>query len=116
MLKGAIYLEVVTVTTCEEGLLVRSGNPKSIRIVEDLADPSVTLINRKEGSGTWLLLDQRLRIAEFRAPLKIAGMIKLRGHISKWPGTFLKATRMSESAFALLHNCLTWTLCRSSLG
>lgn len=60
MLKGTSY-EVVTFATWEEGLLVRPGNPKSIRIVEELADPSVTLINREEGSGARLLLDQRLR-------------------------------------------------------
>lgn len=62
MLKGTSY-EVVTFATWEEGFLVRPGNPKSIRIVEDLADSSVTLVNREEGSGTRLLLDQRLRTA-----------------------------------------------------
>lgn len=61
-LKGAAY-DVVTFATWEEGFLVRSGNPKSIRTVGDLADPSVTLINREEGSGARLLLDQRLRVA-----------------------------------------------------
>lgn len=62
MLKRTSY-EVVTFATWEEGFLVRPGNPKSIRIVEDLADPSVTLVNREEGSGTRLLLDQRFRTA-----------------------------------------------------
>ena len=61
-LKGSNY-EVVTFATWEEGLLVRAGNPKSIRAVSDIADPSVTLVNREEGAGARLLLDQRLRVA-----------------------------------------------------
>jgi molybdate-binding protein/DNA-binding XRE family transcriptional regulator len=61
-LKGSNY-EVVTFATWEEGLLVRAGNPKSIRAVSDVADPSVTLVNREEGAGARLLLDQRLRTA-----------------------------------------------------
>jgi putative molybdopterin biosynthesis protein len=59
-LKGSNY-EVVTFATWEEGLIVRAGNPKSIRAIADLADPSVTLVNREEGAGARLLLDQRLR-------------------------------------------------------
>ena len=61
-LKGSNY-EVVTFATWEEGLLVRAGNPKSIRAVSDVADRSVTLVNREEGAGARLLLDQRLRAA-----------------------------------------------------
>jgi putative molybdopterin biosynthesis protein len=59
-LKGSSY-EVVTFATWEEGLLVRAGNPLSIRSTADLAEPMVTLVNREEGSGARLLLDQRLR-------------------------------------------------------
>jgi putative molybdopterin biosynthesis protein len=59
-LKGPGY-EVVTFATWEEGFLVRPGNPKSIKTAADLAEPMVTLINREEGSGARLLLDQRLR-------------------------------------------------------
>ncbi len=61
-LKSSNY-EVVTFATWEEGLLVRAGNPKSIRAIEDVVDPSVTLVNREEGAGARLLLDQRLRAA-----------------------------------------------------
>ncbi len=61
-LKGSNY-EVVTFATWEEGLLVRAGNPKSIRAVSDVAAPDVTLVNREEGAGARLLLDQRLRVA-----------------------------------------------------
>ncbi len=61
-LKGSGY-DVVTFATWEEGFLVRSGNPKSIRTTADLAEPLVTLVNREEGSGARLLLDQRLHAA-----------------------------------------------------
>jgi molybdate-binding protein/DNA-binding XRE family transcriptional regulator len=61
-LKGSNY-EVVTFATWEEGLLVRPGNPKSIHAAADLVDPLVTIVNREEGAGARLLLDQRLRSA-----------------------------------------------------
>jgi molybdate-binding protein len=44
-------------------LLVRAGNPKSIREVSDVADSNITLVNREEGAGARLLLDQQLRKA-----------------------------------------------------
>jgi putative molybdopterin biosynthesis protein len=62
VLKGSNY-EVVTFATWEEGLLVRAGNPKSIREVSDVADSNVILVNREEGAGARLLLDQQLRKA-----------------------------------------------------
>lgn len=62
VLKGSNY-EVVTFATWEEGLLVQAGNPKSIRAIDDIGDPSVTLVNREEGAGARLLLDQRLHAA-----------------------------------------------------
>ena len=58
-LKGSGY-EVVTFATWEEGFIVRRGNPLSIRTAADLVQPTVILINREEGSGARLLLDQRL--------------------------------------------------------
>jgi molybdate-binding protein len=62
ILKGSGY-DVVTFATWEEGFLVRRGNPKAIRSAADLAEPTVTVINREEGSGARLLLDQKLRAA-----------------------------------------------------
>lgn len=62
VLTGTKY-DVVTFATWEEGFLVRPGNPKSIRAIADLADPLVTLVNREEGAGARLMLDQRLRTA-----------------------------------------------------
>ncbi|OQW65147.1 MAG: hypothetical protein BVN28_02045 [Nitrospira sp. ST-bin4] len=70
-LKGSNY-EVVTFATWEEGFLVRPGNPLSIRTAADLSDPTITLVNREEGSGARLLLDQRLRAAGV-APTQVPG-------------------------------------------
>jgi len=56
-LKTSAY-EVITFATWEEGLVVRSGNPKQIRSVADLVRDDVTVINREEGAGARLLLDQ----------------------------------------------------------
>lgn len=61
-LKASAY-EVITFATWEEGLVVRPGNPKQIRSVSDLGRDDVTVINREEGAGARLLLDQRLRAA-----------------------------------------------------
>lgn len=61
-LKAGAY-EVITFATWEEGLMVQSGNPKRLRTVADLAREDVILVNREEGAGARLLLDQRLRTA-----------------------------------------------------
>jgi molybdate-binding protein/DNA-binding XRE family transcriptional regulator len=63
-LKASAY-EVITFATWEEGLLVRSGNPKQVRTIADLVRDDVMVINREEGAGARLLLDQRLRAAGF---------------------------------------------------
>lgn len=60
---------VVTFASWEQGLMVRSGNPRGIRGVEDLARKDVRLINREPGAGARLLLDRRLAAAGIRADL-----------------------------------------------
>ena len=70
-LKGPNY-DVVTFATWEEGFLVRPGNPKSIRSAADLADPQIILVNREEGAGARLVLDQRLRVAGIE-PAQVRG-------------------------------------------
>lgn len=70
-LKGSDY-EVVTFATWEEGLLVQPGNPLSIRTAADLAEPTVTLVNREAGSGARLLLDQQLRRSRVQ-PAQVRG-------------------------------------------
>jgi putative molybdopterin biosynthesis protein len=44
----------------ELGLLLPPGNPRGILSVRDLARPKVRFINRQEGSGTRIYLDQEL--------------------------------------------------------
>ncbi len=51
---------VVTFARWEEGIVVRPGNPKHVKRVEDLARKDVTFVNRDSGSGSRLLLDTRL--------------------------------------------------------
>jgi len=65
-LKGNEFT-VVTFATWEEGFMVRAGNPKGIREVADLARKDVKLVNREEGSGARLLLDQKLVAAGIKA-------------------------------------------------
>lgn len=47
----------------QQGLMVCRGNPKRISAIADLADPSITFVNRQQGSGTRMLLDHKLREA-----------------------------------------------------
>lgn len=56
-------LSVVTFALWEEGFVVRRGNPKDIRRVEDLANPRVEFVNREEGSGSRRLFDTLLAAA-----------------------------------------------------
>jgi molybdate-binding protein/DNA-binding XRE family transcriptional regulator len=63
---------LVTFASWEAGLLVRAGNPKAIRGPADLARKDVCLVNREDGSGARLLLDQRLS-AEGISPAKVRG-------------------------------------------
>ncbi len=51
---------VVTFASWEEGLLIRRGNPKGIRGIEDLTRKDVTIANRESGAGARLLLDHKL--------------------------------------------------------
>ena len=51
---------VVTFAHWEEGLIVRPGNPKKIRGVEDLIRRPVKIVNREAGSGARRLLDRQL--------------------------------------------------------
>jgi molybdate-binding protein len=50
----------VNYASWEQGIVVRRGNPKTIREVQDLARGDVAIINRDAGSGSRRLLDQAL--------------------------------------------------------
>jgi len=45
----------------DQGLIVRAGNPKKIRGIEDLSRKDLRFINRQKGSGTRILLDYKLK-------------------------------------------------------
>ena len=47
-----------------QGFYVAKGNPKNILAWQDLTRPDVTFINREKGSGTRVLLDEKLRLLD----------------------------------------------------
>jgi putative molybdopterin biosynthesis protein len=55
-LKGSGVL-LVQLAMREQGLLIKKGNPKGIKGIEDLLRSDVTFINRQGGSGTRVLFD-----------------------------------------------------------
>ncbi|WP_066633520.1 substrate-binding domain-containing protein [Desulfolucanica intricata] len=46
-----------------QGFYVAKGNPKNIANWSDLTRPEITFINREKGSGTRVLLDEKLRLS-----------------------------------------------------
>ena len=54
---------LVTLALRQQGLIVKKGNPKSIRSFADLTRDDVRMINRQAGSGTRVLLDYNLKQA-----------------------------------------------------
>jgi putative molybdopterin biosynthesis protein len=64
-----IPVKVVTLVGREQGLLVKQGNPKSIKSLNDLNRPGVEtdakrvqFVNRQRGAGTRVLLDYHLNL------------------------------------------------------
>jgi len=53
-------IALITLAHRRLGFMVKPGNPKQIRGIEDLARPEVRFINRQEGSGTRVFLDAQL--------------------------------------------------------
>lgn len=53
-------VRLVKLAMRRQGLLLRPGNPKGIRSIEDLTRPDVTFVNRQAGSGTRILFDHYL--------------------------------------------------------
>lgn len=52
---------VVNFCVREQSLLVARGNPKKISGIQDLGGDDITIVNRRQGTGTRLLLDKELR-------------------------------------------------------
>ena len=55
-----IPVKVVALVDRQQGLLVRKGNPKSIRNLQDLTHEQVVFVNRQRGAGTRVLLDYQM--------------------------------------------------------
>jgi putative molybdopterin biosynthesis protein len=60
----------------EQGLIVKKGNPLGIKTLKDLANKTLTFVNRQEGSGTRVLFDYRLKEYEID-PADIPGYSKI---------------------------------------
>jgi len=54
-------VELVTFAHRTQGLMLANGNPKGLKTIVDLANPSVRFVNRNPGSGTRLWFDAELR-------------------------------------------------------
>ena len=57
-----IPVKVVALVGREQGLLVRRGNPKGVKSLEDLNMPGIQFVNRQRGAGTRVLLDYHLNL------------------------------------------------------
>jgi putative molybdopterin biosynthesis protein len=53
-------VKILALVGREQGLLVRRGNPKGMKGLEDLKRPDVQFVNRQRGAGTRVLLDYHL--------------------------------------------------------
>ena len=94
-LQGDDYI-VVTFAAWEEGLIVRAGNPKRIRGVEDLVRANVTLVNREEGAAARMLLDQRLQALGIDGNA-VKGYSMGSARISRWLGILQTGKAMPAS-------------------
>jgi putative molybdopterin biosynthesis protein len=61
---AGIDVRLVHLVYRDQGLIVRRGNPRNIKGIEDLTGEDISFINRQAGSGTRILLDYRLAQSE----------------------------------------------------
>jgi putative molybdopterin biosynthesis protein len=59
--------KLLTVSTREQGLIVRRGNPKKIRLLKDLTRRSTRFINRQPNSGTRIIVDKLLKAEKIKS-------------------------------------------------
>ena len=57
-----IPVKVVALVRREQGLLLKHGNPKGIKGLDDLGRSTVRFVNRQRGAGTRVLLDYHLKL------------------------------------------------------
>jgi molybdopterin molybdotransferase/putative molybdopterin biosynthesis protein len=67
-----IPVKVVALVGRDQGLMVRRGNPKRIKSLEDLTRTEIQFVNRQRGAGTRVLLDYHLNRMTI-APERIVG-------------------------------------------
>jgi putative molybdopterin biosynthesis protein len=67
-----ILVKVVALVEREQGLLVKRGNPRGIKSLDDLSRPEIRFMNRQRGAGTRVLLDYHLGLKGI-APDSIQG-------------------------------------------
>ena len=65
-------LIIANLTFREQGIMVKRGNPKNIKGIDDLVKKDIKFINRQKGSGTRVLLDYLLKKKGIN-PLDIQG-------------------------------------------
>lgn len=65
-------VRVIALVGREQGLLVKHGNPKGVRSLEDLRRSDVHFVNRQRGAGTRVLLDYHLKLMTI-SPESIVG-------------------------------------------
>jgi putative molybdopterin biosynthesis protein len=59
-----IPVKVVALVGRDQGLIVKKGNPKRIKTLQDLTRHEVQFVNRQRGAGTRVLLDYHLNTME----------------------------------------------------
>jgi molybdate-binding protein/DNA-binding XRE family transcriptional regulator len=98
---------VITFAEWEAGLVVASGNPKSIRKIEDLARKNVQFVNRETGSGSRALLDKLLLDAQL-SKRSVKGYERIvAGHLAAAYAVYAKdadcclATQSAAQAYGL---------------
>jgi putative molybdopterin biosynthesis protein len=65
-------VKVVALVRREQGLLIKRGNPKGIKGLQDLPRTDVRFVNRQRGAGTRVLLDYHLKLMTIN-PERIVG-------------------------------------------
>lgn len=67
-----VSVKVVALVKRDQGLLVKRGNPKRVKTLEDLTRSGVRFMNRQRGAGTRVLLDYHLHLKKI-SPESIQG-------------------------------------------
>jgi putative molybdopterin biosynthesis protein len=67
-----VKVKLIHLVNRDQGFMIKPGNPRKIKSIEDLARKDIVFINRQRGSGTRILLDFKLKQAGI-APDSIPG-------------------------------------------